>query len=96
MRSCWKLPLCLTEPMPASSRMDPLLAKAEPISNSGSASGRTDLRGKPLCNKLQPEKGVRICERNNSADPQVSEEGGEEVLQAWEQRFPCSPWGRPW
>ena len=26
--------------------------------------------------KLQPEKGVRRCERNNPADPQVSEEGG--------------------
>ena len=26
--------------------------------------------------QLQPERGVRICERNNSADTKVSEEGG--------------------
>ena len=39
-----KLPLCLTEPMPAGSKADPLLAKAEPISDGGSASGITYLR----------------------------------------------------
>ena len=38
VRSCWKLPPCLTEPMPAGSKMDPLLAKAEPISDGGHAS----------------------------------------------------------
>ena len=43
VRSCWKLPLCLTEPMPAGSKMDPPLAKAEPINDGGSTSGRTDL-----------------------------------------------------
>jgi len=31
--------------------------------------------------------------RNSSADTKVSEEGGEEVLQVPEQRF---PWRRPW
>jgi len=36
MRSCWKLPLCLIEPMPAGSKMDPVLAKAELISDGGS------------------------------------------------------------
>ena len=41
--------LCPIEPMPASSKTDPPLAKAEPISNSGSASGITYLRkGKKL------------------------------------------------
>ena len=44
--------------------------------------------------KQQSERGVRICEKNNSADTKASEEGGEEVLQALEQRFPCSPWKR--
>ena len=44
MRRCQKLPLCLTEPMPAGSKTDPPLAKAEPISDGGSASGITDLR----------------------------------------------------
>ena len=44
MRSCWKLPPCPIEPMPASSKTDPLLAEAEPISNSGSTSVITYLR----------------------------------------------------
>ncbi|GAB0190707.1 EH domain-containing protein 4 [Grus japonensis] len=59
--------------------MDPPLAKAEPISDGGSASGITELRrGKKeqLGNKLQPERGVRRCERNSPADTQVSEGGG--------------------
>ena len=34
VRSCWKLPPCLTEPMPAGSKTDPLLAKVKPISAS--------------------------------------------------------------
>jgi len=41
VRSYWKLLPCLIEPVPAGSRMDPLLAKAEPISNSGSTSMKT-------------------------------------------------------
>ena len=41
VRRCQKLPLCPIEPMPAGSKMDPPLAKAEPISNDGSASGIT-------------------------------------------------------
>jgi len=74
VRTCQKLPPCLTEPMPASSKMDLLLAKAEPISDSGSASGITCLRrGKK---NLQWEEGVTIRVRNNSADTKVSEEGG--------------------
>ena len=57
VRSCWKLPLCPTEPIPAGSKMDLLPAKAEPISDSGSTSGRTDLRrgaGKPVQWKVLP------------------------------------------
>ena len=35
---------------------------------------------------------MRTCGRNNSADPKVREEGGEEVLQAPEQReIPLQP-----
>ncbi|GAB0187378.1 hypothetical protein GRJ2_001203100 [Grus japonensis] len=59
--------------------MDPLLAKAEPISDGGSASGITDLRrggGGGERSNLQPERGVRIQERNNSADTKVSADGG--------------------
>jgi len=44
VRSCQKLPLCSTEPTPASSKTDLLLAKAEPIRAGGSASGITSLR----------------------------------------------------
>ena len=43
VRSCEKLPPCLIQPTPAGSKMDPLLAKAKPISDSGSASVITDL-----------------------------------------------------
>ena len=59
--------------------MDPLLAKAEPISDGGSASGITYLRrgGKNLHNTSSSQKrGVRICERNSPAATKVSEEGG--------------------
>jgi len=44
VRSCEKLPPCLIKPVPASSKMDPPLAKAKPISDGGSASGITQLR----------------------------------------------------
>jgi len=65
--------------MPACSKMDLLLAKAEPITNGSSASGITWLkRGKKLlCNSSNSQKReMRLCERNNSADTKVSEEGG--------------------
>ncbi|GAB0209503.1 AN1-type zinc finger protein 5-like [Grus japonensis] len=69
--------------MPADSKMDPSLAKAKSNSNGGSASVITYLRRrKKTPNKknhqeqLQPERGVRICERNNYVDTKVSEEGG--------------------
>ncbi|GAB0186125.1 mitochondrial enolase superfamily member 1 [Grus japonensis] len=72
-----KLPPCVTEPIPASSKMDLPLAKAEPISDSGSTSGITYLRkGKKLLCNSSWERRVRIHERNNSADTKVSEEGG--------------------
>jgi len=40
--------LISTEPMPAESKMNPVLAKAKPISDGGSTSGMKYLRGKPL------------------------------------------------
>jgi len=58
------------------SQTDLPLAKAEPISNNGSTSGITYLRRGKKPAQLQPERGMRICERNNSADIKVSEEGG--------------------
>jgi len=41
VRSCQKFPPCPMEPSPAGSKMDPLLGKAEPISDGGSTSGIT-------------------------------------------------------
>ena len=49
VRRCQKLPPCPTEPMPAGSKTDPRLAKAESISNGGSASGRTYLSREKRC-----------------------------------------------
>ena len=64
--------------MPASSRADPLLAKAEPIKNVGSVSVITYLRrAKKLLRNSSQKRGVRRCERNNSTDTKVREEGGE-------------------
>ena len=49
-KRCQKLPPCLTELDPSRSKMDSLLAKAEPISNVGSTSLITYLRkGKNCC-----------------------------------------------
>jgi len=54
VRSCEKLPPCLIKPEPASSKMDPLLAKARPVSDGGSASGITYLRrGKKTVRRQQ-------------------------------------------
>jgi len=46
--------------------------------------------------KAAGERGVRICQTNNCADTKVNEEARKEVVQVLEQRFPCSPWRRPW
>ncbi|GAB0188849.1 acid sphingomyelinase-like phosphodiesterase 3b [Grus japonensis] len=64
--------------MPAGSGMVQLLAWSEPVSDHGSTSVMVYLkRGeKNHQEQLQPERGVRICERNNPADTKVIEEGG--------------------
>jgi len=50
VRSCEKLPPCLTEPMPTISKTDLLLAKAKPIRDDGDASVITYLRsGRKNC-----------------------------------------------
>jgi len=57
VRSCEKLPPCLIEPVPASYKMDPPLAKAKPVSDSGSTSGITYLRrGKNNCGEAAAER----------------------------------------
>jgi len=69
--------------------MDPQLAKAEPISDGGSASVVTYLRRKKNLHKgiFQPERGLRALQTLT----RVKKEG-EDVLQVLEQRFPCSLW----
>ncbi|GAB0204530.1 acid sphingomyelinase-like phosphodiesterase 3b [Grus japonensis] len=62
--------------MPAGSKTDLPLAKAKPISNSGSASGITYLRrGETAVATAAREQGVGICERNSPADTKVSAGG---------------------
>jgi len=77
VRSCEKLPLCPVELMSAGSKIDPSMAKAKPISDSSSASGIAYIRrGKKLLHNSSSsqKRGVRLCERNNSADTKVREE----------------------
>ena len=65
VRSCRKLPPCLTEPMPAGSKMDPLLDKAEPIINGGSTFGIMYLSwGKSCCATAiaASERSENMCE----------------------------------
>lgn len=45
-RTCQKIPQCSTEPVTASSKTHPPLAKAEPVSDGGSASVMTYLRSR--------------------------------------------------
>ncbi|KAJ7413304.1 protein pxr1-like [Willisornis vidua] len=62
--------------MPAESKMDLPLEKAEPMSGGISTSGITDTREEKLLqrSKLKLEKrGVRLWESKNSADTIVSE-----------------------
>ncbi|PKU46978.1 protein pxr1-like [Limosa lapponica baueri] len=63
--------------MPVGSKTARLLAKAKPFSDGGSASVITHLRRgkKTRATAMAAERGVRICERNNFADANVSEEG---------------------
>ena len=69
--------------------------KAEPMSNAGCASViKFFERVKILC-AAAAGRGVRKCERSSPADTKVSAEGGQEVLQTPEQKFPCSPWRSP-
>ena len=72
LSSCEKLHPCLIKPVPASFETDLPLAKAKPISNSGSTSVITYLRR----GKTRDETAARLCEKNYSAHTKVSEEGG--------------------
>lgn len=77
VRTFPKFPPCPTQPMPASSKMDPELAKAEPISDAGSPSGIMYLRW------------VEYVRNNSAADPKLSERGGRTQCSR-DKRIPCS------
>jgi len=95
VRSYEKPPPCPTESMPVGSKMDPPLAKAEPISDSGSTCAITHLRRKKkktLHNGiLQQERRVGICQKNNSADTTVSEGGGRGGAPSTRAEIPLQP-----
>jgi len=85
VRSCQKLPLCLTEPVPDSSKVDPLLAKT--TSDGGSASGVTYLRGIPCCETAVEREELDYVRETTLQTPRSVKKEGEEVLQMPEQRF---------
>jgi len=47
-----------------------------------------------LQQQLQPERGVRICEKNDSADTKVSEEGGAGGAPGARAEIPLQPMKR--
>ncbi|KAK4828799.1 hypothetical protein QYF61_000856 [Mycteria americana] len=80
------------EPMPASSKTDLPLAKAEPISDGGiSLWDNIFKKGKKKLHNSSWERGLRICERNKSADTKVSEEGGGGVVLGMGTEIPLQP-----
>lgn len=81
---------CWTWPVAAGSKMDPLLAEAEAVSQAGGASGKAYLRAK--CSTAVRGAGESVWE--TALETLRSER--QEVLQILEQRFlPCSSWRRP-
>ncbi|KAJ7406680.1 protein pxr1-like [Pitangus sulphuratus] len=63
--------------MSTSCKTDTPLGKAEPIRDGSNTSAITNLRReKVIAQKKVAARGVRLCERNNSADTKVSEERG--------------------
>lgn len=93
MKRCQKLPPCLTEPLTAISKKDLPLAKAEIISDGGSASAITYLRkGKKHCANVV---GENVCERNNCSGTKGSEEGGERGVPSTRAQIPLQSMKTP-
>lgn len=87
------------EPVPAGSKIGPLQATSETISDGGSDSGITDIRKKIVIAQklLRPEKiVVRVCESNNSADSQVSAVGGRRGVPGTGAELPLQCLGKTW
>jgi len=91
VRICQKLPLCLIMPVLAGPKMDPLLAKAEPISNGGSTSVITYLRrGRKklwVRQQLEREESDNVKETALQTPRSLKKEG-EEVPKMSEQSLP--------
>lgn len=86
MRSFWKLPSRPVKTIPVSSKTDPPLAKAELISEGGSASDNTlKKRKKLLHNSCQREE----LQYTRETALQTVQKEGQEVLQVPEKKFPC-------
>lgn len=75
-KSCQKLASCLTEPISDGSKMDPLLTKAEPISNAGSMSVTAYLRREIITAQQQPGKGEEHVREAILQTPRSVKEGG--------------------
>lgn len=89
VRTCWKLLLCLREPVPASSMPDPSAVVAVTVGNRF----KMKLLQRSDCSWREEwgyVRGTAQC-----AARSVSKER-EEVPQLMEQRFPCSLLCRPW
>lgn len=82
-----RLPPCQTESVPASSKIDPPLAKAETISDAGGTSVTTHLR---KCEKYCTGS-VRETSEENVKQCRSVEKEWEKVLQVPEQRFTMWP-----
>jgi len=88
VRSCQKLPPCPVDLMPAGSKMDLPLAKAEPISDGGSTSGITQLRrGKKTWATATADR----AKSENSANTKVGEEGGGGGAPGMRAEIPLQP-----
>lgn len=90
----YKLSLCPMDPIPAGTKMDLLLAKAEPITDGGNTSGIKELRRGKSCSvqqQLRPVRGVRRCERNSSVDIRVHAQGGAGGAPATGAEIPLQP-----
>ncbi|KAJ7397313.1 hypothetical protein BTVI_136729 [Pitangus sulphuratus] len=78
--------------MPASSKVDPLLAKAKPISDSGSTSGITDLRNVKVAVQQQQHMEREYVKAIALQTSRLVKKEEEEVLQTPEQSLPCCLW----
>ncbi|GAB0178358.1 zinc finger and BTB domain-containing protein 5 [Grus japonensis] len=87
-----ELPPCEIQLVTACSKTDLPLPKAGPISQAGGASAIMCLRKrKSHCAAAVRERSEKKCERNNSADTKVSEEGGGEGAPGARAEIPLQP-----